>query len=80
MGYSVPSKSDATDAGKTGAVDGGALAIGEVMGRAVLGRGAGTAVGGLASAAAQTNETTRNVQAILAVERAANELTQGSGA
>jgi len=67
------------DAGKTGAVDGGSLAVGEIMGRALLGRGAGTAVGGIV-AASTAEGNSRDTLATIAIERAANELTQGSGA
>lgn len=77
MGYSVPSKKDATKAAKTGGINGGALALGELAGRALLGRGPGTAVGGLAAASAESG-THRDTMAIIAIERAANELTGGN--
>lgn len=80
MGYSVPKKKDGKDAGATGLKHGGALALGEIAGRAVLGRGVGTGVGGIAAAAANSDGTERTVQTIIAVERAANELSGGSGA
>lgn len=67
----------AKDAGKTGALDGGALAAGEILGRAVLGRGPGTAVGGIAAAATESG-TTRDTMALVAIERAANEMFGGN--
>lgn len=79
MGYQVPSGDDAKKAGKTGALNGTALAIGEAAGRAVLGRGPGTAVGGLAAAASEEG-THRDTMSIIAIERAVNEMTRGSGA
>lgn len=75
----VPSKKSMMDSGKTGAVSGGTLAVGEIVGRALLGRGVGTAVGGISAAAAESGGK-RDTMAIIAVERAANELTNGSGA
>lgn len=80
MGYKVPSKSDGKDSAVTGIKGGGALALGEAVGRAVLGRGVGTAAGGITAAAANDDATERTVQTIIAVERAANELMRGSGA
>jgi hypothetical protein len=79
MGYAVPSGDDAKDAGKTGGVNGAALALGEAAGRAVIGRGPGTAIGGLAAAASETG-THRDTMSIIAIERAVNEMTGGSGA
>lgn len=67
----------AKDAGKTGALDGGALAAGEILGRAVLGRGPGTALGGIAAAATESG-TTRDTMALVAIERAANEMFGGA--
>lgn len=79
MGYSVPSKKDAMNAGKTGGVNGIALGVGEAAGRTLLGRGPGTALGGLAAAATEDGEH-RDTMSIIAVERAINEMTGGSGA
>lgn len=77
MAKSVPTMDSAKDAGKTGALDGGALAAGEILGRAVLGRGPGTAVGGIAAAATESG-TTRDTMALVAIERAANEMFGGA--
>lgn len=79
MGYGVPSKNSAKDAGKTGGVNGVALGIGEAAGRTLLGRGPGTALGGLAAAASEDGEH-RDTMSIIAIERAVNEMTGGSGA
>lgn len=79
MGYSVPTKQTAKDAGKTGGINGAVLGLGEAAGRAVIGRGPGTAIGGLLAAASEDGEH-RDTMSILAVERAINEMTGGSGA
>ena len=73
MAYSMPDKNSAIDAGKTGATQGAPLAIGETLGRGVLGRGIGTAVGGIAVASAQSGQT-RDTMALVAVERGVNEM------
>lgn len=77
MAKSVPTKSSLTSAGKSGAIDGTTLAIGEVLGRAVIGPGPGTALGGIAAAATESG-TTRDTMATIAVERGMNELFGGS--
>lgn len=73
MTYSMPGTSDATDAGKTGALEGGAVGIGEALGRTLLGPGLGTAAGGIAVAAAQSGGS-RDRMAAIAIERAVNEV------
>lgn len=73
MAYSVPGTSDATDAGKTGVLEGGAVGVGEALGRALLGPGLGTAAGGIAAAAAQSGSS-RDRMAAIAIERAVNEV------
>lgn len=73
MAYSVPGTSDGVDAGKTGAMEGGAVAIGEVLGRSLLGPGIGTAAGGIAIAAANSGNS-RDRMAAMAIERAVNEV------
>jgi len=75
----MPSKESAKDAGKTGGINGIALGIGEAAGRAVLGRGPGTAVGGLLAAASEEGQN-RDTMSIMAIERAVNEMTGGRGA
>lgn len=77
MPKSVPTVQSVKTAGKSGALDGGALAAGEILGRAVLGRGPGTAVGGIAAAATESG-TTRDTMALVAIERAANEMFGGA--
>lgn len=73
MGYSVPSKNSVKRAGKTGGINGTALGVGEMAGRAILGRGPGTAFGGILAAAAEDGSN-RDAMSIIAVERAVNEL------
>lgn len=73
MAYSLPDKNSGMEAGKTGAVNGGPLAIGEALGRSVLGRGLGTAIGGIAVASAADGDQ-RDVMATIAVERGVSEL------
>jgi len=75
----VPSKDSMMDSTKTGATAGGGSALGQIMGRALLGRGVGTGVGGIVAASALDGNN-RDMAAAMAIERAANELTQGSGA
>jgi len=66
-------------AGKFGGTNGIVLGVGEIAGRAVVGRGIGTAMGGILAAATETGNT-RDTMALIAVERAVNEVTGGSGA
>lgn len=73
MGYSTPGVSDGTDAGKTGVMEGGAVGVGEALGRALLGPGLGTAAGGIAVAAANSGAS-RDRMAAIAIERAVNEV------
>lgn len=77
MAKQVPSVQSVKKAGKTGGINGGTLAAGEILGRAVLGSGPGTAVGGIAAAATESGQT-RDTMALLAVERAANEMFGGN--
>lgn len=77
MAKKVPTMKSAKAAGKAGAFNGGTLAAGEILGRAVLGRGPGTAVGGIAAAAAESGQT-RDTMALVAIERAANEMFGGA--
>ena len=60
----------------SGAINGGSLAIGEVLGRAVLGPGLGTAAGGVLAASTDSGET-RDTMALVAVERGMQELMGG---
>lgn len=73
MAKSVPTTSSLKSAGKTGLFDGGMLAVGEIGGRAVLGRGTGTAIGGIVAASAESGQT-RDTMATIAVERAIQEM------
>jgi hypothetical protein len=77
MSKSVPTKKSVVSAGKSGGIDGTVLAIGEAAGRAVMGRGPGTAVGGVLAAATESGNT-RDTMALIAVERAVNEVTEGA--
>lgn len=78
MAVDVPTADDAKDSAKTGAVRGGVLGVGELVGRGILGRGLGTAAGGVA-AAASMNGNARDTAATIAVERGLTELMAGSG-
>lgn len=79
MAKSIPSKKSVSQSAKFGGVNGVTVGVGELAGRALLGRGIGTAVGGIVAAATETG-TTRDTMSLIAVERAVNELTGGSGA
>lgn len=76
MAYQVPTKASAIDAGKTNVTEGMALGLAESLGRSVLGPGLGTAIGGLAVASAASGAS-RDRMAMVAGERAANELFGG---
>lgn len=73
MAKKVPTSSNLKSAGMAGGVDGGTLALGEIVGRAVLGDGPGTALGGVLAAATESGDK-RDTMAMIAIERAANEL------
>lgn len=73
MAKSVPTTSSLKSAGKAGLIDGGTLALGEVLGRAVAGPGVGTAIGGTVAAAIESGDT-RDTMAMIAIERAVNEM------
>lgn len=73
MAKSVPTGDSVKSAGMSGAINGGSLAIGELLGRAVLGPGIGTAAGGVLAASTDSGET-RDTMALVAVERGMNEL------
>lgn len=77
MPYSVPTTGDATEAGKSMAIQGGALGVGESLGRSILGPGIGTAVGGLAVASMNDGQD-RKTQATIVGERAVSELMGGA--
>lgn len=79
MAKQIPTKQSMAASAKTGGVNGITVGVGELAGRALLGRGIGTAAGGLVAAATETG-TTRDTMAIMAIERAVNEATGGSGA
>lgn len=76
MTVEVPGQSSLKSAAKTGGVNGTVLTLGETFGRAFLGRGLGTAAGGVVSAAALSG-TDRDTAAVVAVERGLNELLSG---
>lgn len=65
-------------AGKSGGVNGTVLALGETLGRGVLGRGIGTAAGGIVAASA-LDGMDRDAASMIAVERGMNELFLGGG-
>lgn len=73
MAYSTPGIQDGKDAGKTGALQGGAVGVGQSLGRALLGPGLGTAAGGIAVAAAADGNA-RDRMATIAIERAVTEV------
>jgi hypothetical protein len=72
----VPTKGSATDAAKTGGINGTATALGETVGRSIIGPGLGTAAGGVLAASAMSG-TDRDIMATLAVERGMTELFAG---
>lgn len=74
----VPTTNDVKGAAKDGAVAGGGVAIGEAVGRSVLGPGVGTAAGGILAASTMSGNS-REMASILAVERGATELLGGMG-
>ena len=76
MAKSVPSKSSLTDAGATSVVEGAYLGVGETLGRSIMGPGIGTMVGGVAAAASESGQA-RDRMAMVAGERAINELLAG---
>lgn len=73
MAKSVPTMKSVKKAGKSGGIDGGTLAAGEILGRGIAGRGAGTALGGILAASTESGQT-RDMMATIAIERAANEV------
>lgn len=78
MTVSVPTTNDVKGAAKDGAIAGGALGLGSVMGRSMLGPGLGTAVGGVAAASTLSGNA-RETASIIAVERGMSELFAGAG-
>lgn len=72
----VPTKDSVVDTAKTGAVNGTAVALGSTVGRSVIGRGIGTAAGGVAAASALDGQA-RDMAATIAVERGMTELLSG---
>jgi hypothetical protein len=74
MGKQVPSVESVKSAGKRGGIDGGTLAAGEILGRALMGGGPGTALGSVLAAASESNQQRRDTMATIGIERAANEL------
>lgn len=64
--------SSVKSASKSGGIDGGLLAAGEITGRQMMGP-AGVAVGGILAAATESGEA-RDRMATMAIERAANEV------
>jgi hypothetical protein len=78
MAIDVPSQSSLKDAAKHGGINGTVLALGETFGRSLAGPGLGTALGGVASAAAMSGAT-RDTAALVAVERGMGELFTGMG-
>lgn len=78
MAKQIPSKSSALDAGKTSLMEGAYLGVGETLGRSLLGPGIGTMAGGVAAAASESGNA-RDRMAMVAGERAINELLAGGG-
>lgn len=76
MGKSVPSKDSTMKAAKSGGMNGGLLGAGEAIGRGIIGRGVGTAAGGILAAASESGQT-RDTMALVAVERAMDEVLGG---
>lgn len=78
MATDVPTTTSLKSSATDGAVPGGALALGETLGRGTFGAGVGTALGGIVAASTQSSED-RRVMSIMAVERGMNELLVGGG-
>lgn len=78
MPVDVPSQSSLTSAAKAGGINGSVLALGETLGRSTLGRGIGTAAGGIIGASALSGAD-RDTAAMIAVERGMTELFAGGG-
>jgi len=76
MAKSIPTKNSATDAGMTSISEGAYLGVGETLGRSIMGPGLGTMVGGVAAAASESGAA-RDRMAMVAGERAINELLAG---
>jgi len=77
MTVSVPTTSDVMDSAKTGGMNGGMLVAGETVGRATLGPGVGTLLGGILAASTMSGND-RDIMTTIAVERAGTELLGGA--
>jgi hypothetical protein len=77
MAVSVPTSNQVVSTAKTGGVNGTAVALGETVGRGVLGPGLGTAAGGIV-AASSLDGNARDMAATVAVERGMSELFAGA--
>jgi hypothetical protein len=78
MATDVPTTNDLKNSVTDGAVPGTALALGETVGRGVLGPGLGTALGGVAAASTQSGDD-RTTMSVIAFERGMSELFAGAG-
>lgn len=73
----VPTTNDMTNSGMDGLKTGGAAGLGQLVGRSILGRGVGTAAGGVL-AGAMLDGRQRETVAALGVERGMNEVFAGA--
>jgi hypothetical protein len=78
MAKSIPTKNAAMDAVSTQVLEGGYLAVGETLGKSLLGPGLGTMVGGLAAASSESGQA-RDRMAMVSGERAVSELLGATG-
>jgi hypothetical protein len=69
MGKQMPSKSSVVGT-KDGSIDGAAVGIGTALGEAIIGPSVGTAAGGIAAAAMESNDTRRDRMAAIAINEA----------
>jgi len=77
MAYEVPTKDDVKDTAVSGGISGTGLALGETVGRGILGPGLGTAAGGVLAASAMDDG--KDMAAMVAVERGMTELFARAG-
>lgn len=73
----IPNRTEITDNTKSGVAGGVPVALGQTVGRSVLGAGIGTAVGGIIGSSMIDNETDSRILAEVTVMNATNELMAG---
>jgi outer membrane lipoprotein SlyB len=78
MGKGMPSKSSFKGT-KNGGIDGATVGVGTALGQAILGPAVGTAAGGIAAAAMESDGTRRDRMAAIAVNEAVRQALVGGG-